>query len=138
MENLRQHKPHHLRQTAPWLFFVCLAYGITNIMIGLGFYNTTPKVSPYVLIHGFFDSQFWGAVFFTVGVLGLLSLISNRRKIIRGVMVLGLLVKSLWFYALLIKISWATLAAIGVWGLIFAIQLVTVIYYPDKYEQPIQ
>lgn len=132
MENLKNRKPSHLRHAAPWLFSICLAYMVSDLMIGIGFYNTSPRVSPYVIVHGIFDNHFWGLVFITVGVLWVVALLIDRRKFTRFVIVAGLIVKSFWFYALLVKASWTTLAAIGVWGLIFVVQLVTLIYYPER------
>lgn len=130
MPTLTTAKPK-LRLRAPLIYYLSLGYFPVYVLIGLSLWLSVVRRLPYVIVQPPFDTRFWGVVFITLGVLTGISLLSNHWKFIRWVLIVGLFIKALWFYALLLQIGNGGLGIIAIWSFLAYAQLLTVIYFPE-------
>ena len=124
-----------LKHVSPFTYFICWGYVFTNILIGLGLIITNLTTSPYVIVRGPFTYKFWGGCFIFLAILGAIALLANKWRFIRGVLVSGLILKSLWLYALMIAYSVSELTILGMFGFLAYIQFLTVVFFPKEHEK---
>lgn len=121
---------HSLRKVSPLIFWVAWGYAFTNLLIGMGIWHTPLRALSFVFINSFFDNHFYAVLFIATGVIGAIGLAINSWATVRRVMMFGLTLKSLFFYALLLHVTWQSLGVVAIWTLIFWIQLLTVVFFP--------
>lgn len=130
MDKLQKPKAR-LRHASPLVYWICWGFVYTNILIGYGLYYTSPKAA-LVVVRGPLTLHAWAIIFCTLGILGAISLIVNVWHATRGVLMIGLVIKALWFYALLVTAQKASMTAIGVWGMLAFTQFLVVIFFPEE------
>lgn len=127
--NLPILKPR-LRKVSPFIFNIAIGFNIVDLCLGIGLFNTTGIKFP--IVTPTFSFQFWGIVFISLGITGIVSLAINRWKLIRRVLTVGLFLKALWAYALIFDIQGiSSLSPISLWVFVVYIQLLVVIHFPE-------
>jgi hypothetical protein len=134
VERIKTSRPS-LRHTSPIVFWLSCGFVGINTLLAISFWTTPPARIPLIIVHSPFTLVFWGFVFLFLAITGLASLIWDRWRYIRTVLMMGLFVKSLWFYALAINIPKQGIAGVGVWGMIAYAQLLAVIYFPRSKKE---
>lgn len=124
-----------LHSVAPLTYSVCWGYAITNMLLGVGMfflYATTVDLAVASLL----SYQAWGVIFFVMGLVKAHGLVQNNWVLIRKMLLAGLLVKSVWAIALIIRCFSPpqTIIITLVWLFFAYIQAVTYVYFiPKKY-----
>lgn len=134
MDEVKGSRPT-LRHTSPIIFWMSWGFVAVNALLAISFWTAPPMRIPLVIIHDPFNLKFWGFVFMFLSLTGLASLIWDRWRYIRSVLLMGLFVKSLWFYALAINIPKQGVGGVGVWGMVAYAQLLAVIYFPRSKKE---
>lgn len=120
----------------PKSFLISWAFVIFNAAIGIYFFNTNVSELRVPGVTGITNNYFWGAVFIFVGFWLMVALLKNDWPAIRRAMIMGLLVKLFWSYALVVVAIQAgllrTLASMAMWFFISAVQAIVVVHFLPK------
>jgi hypothetical protein len=129
---MNQKRPR-LVHVAPFTYWICVGYAAVDIIFAAGLLSYHPVV-PYVIVgQHIFTLQWWGAIFGVLGIAGFIALMANSWRWIRALLALGLVTKSLWFFALLIRTAdGGALVTLAMWTFLAYAQLLTVIFFPDE------
>lgn len=137
---LRQARPS-LSLKAPLTHKIVWGFVVFNLWIAYSIYSQVNLVSPVVV--WWFTQEFWTGVFAFLSLSLWFGIYLNDWRLIKWSMSLGLLVKSVWTYALIVMgIQYGLAAVSGIIGLwLFAtwIQLICLIYFTPNgtvYERP--
>lgn len=118
-----------LREVAPLTYYICIGFAVLNVVLGITLINTHGPtglsiVGTYTPIWGY------GILFLLLGILGLGSLYANNWVWIRRTLVLGMLYKSIWFYALVASLfHGGSFAILGLWLFLIHVQAMTYVYF---------
>lgn len=129
VERIVSEKRPSLRKWAPLVYYITLGFAVTNILIAASFFKGPTRTTPHVIVRGIFTLHFWGWIFILLAILGGGALVINHWKLVRRTLFLGLFVKALWLYALLLN---KNIAGVGVWGFLAYVQLLVAIYFPEE------
>lgn len=128
---LHQARPG-LRLYNPIVFWICWGYAVVNIILGLGMiflYHTPIDLA----IASLLSYPAWGGLFLLTAVVGAYSLITNNWNLCRKALILGIILKSIWGIALVVRCLEApqTILITAVWFFFTYIQTLTyVFFYP--------
>lgn len=126
-----------LKDIAPLTDAIIKAFGVFNILLGLSLlqlYNI--EQSPTLaIVNSFFSFYVWGAIFIVLGVVKLWAVRRNNWELLRKMLVTAVLIKSVWFCALVLQIisGHGTYAVTILWSLLTVIQIYTYIYFAPTY-----
>jgi hypothetical protein len=122
----------NLKHVAPLTYWISWGYVYTNIFLGIAFINIPRQQMPYIIVSRTLTPTFWGLIFIILGTMGAISLIAGNWHFIRRVLMTGLVLKSLWLYALIFGFKISGLGALVLFSFIAYIQFLTVIYFPER------
>lgn len=116
---------------APLTTSVCWGFSIVNIVIGLAMIIIYKGTIAPIPIADVLSYRLWGAVFLSMGLFGAISLIRNNWRITRWVQLLGILVKSIWLIALIVRCFYypQTVLITAVWFFFAYIQAMVYIFF---------
>lgn len=118
-----------LREVAPLTFYICVGFGILNIVLGYSL-MTTKESGGLVIVGKYAPLWLYGILFAALGVFGLVVLWRNSWNWIRRTLVFGLLYKSIWFYALVATLfHGGSVGIIGLWLFLIYVQAMTYIFF---------
>jgi hypothetical protein len=127
-QKLKELRPS-LRKVAPLTWSVILGFGIMNIVLGVSLMSY-PLGTPIAIVTRFTPMAFFGAVFLILGTLMLFKLWQNDWRWLRGLLLAGLLIKTIWTFALLIRLFQGGNAIIlCLWLFITHVQASTYIHF---------
>lgn len=129
--DLRRARPS-LRVLAPLNYWVLSAIAYFNLIFGTVFYlNTEERINtPLEAVNSVLTYDFWGIVMVLLGAVSLFSLYTNRWELIRKTIVAGVVIKTAWSIAILMRsvafpdtilagLSWALVALIHIGCYVF-------------------
>lgn len=116
-----------LRAVRPKSALAMKIFGTLNVVLGFSLYFQTARTHPsFFIINHLLDYQFWGVIYFSVGVLMLSSYIFNSWAIMRWSLLASLAIEFYWSFAFIVRqlidpgeniilaILFATLAAVQI------------------------
>lgn len=119
-----------LKVAAPWTFNTILAYGIFNLILGLGLYFLIPIYHFNVTLIGIIDIHSWGLIFTAQGMFMLLSLAFNHWKYLKFSLLTGIAIKTIWLLEIIVAaVRSGSPFIIFLWSLILVVQINTYIYF---------
>lgn len=125
-----------LHSIAPLAYSICWGYAATNIILGLGmFFLYETRVS--LAVASLLSYPAWGVIFVGLGLGKIYGLTQNNWSFTKHMLMGGLIVKSVWAIALIIRcITVPQTIIVTVLWLFFAyIQAATYVYFiPKKYS----
>lgn len=139
-----QHARPSLRSVSPLSWWTVLVMGLFNLVLGtsLFFGVDQSKIAPSLLIvNDILTYDFWGVIFFSLGLTKLYSLITNNWKLARSSLFIGVSIKSALMVALIIRtfISPGTVFLSVLWAAIALLQMGAYIWFlppSEKVELP--
>lgn len=133
LDHLNEYTPR-LRGLAPLTFWSTLVFASLNFLIGISlfFELDANRVSASLLIvNDILSYQFWGVVFFALGVGKYYALYANKWNLTKKLMLGGVAVKAGWTIALVVRamISPGTILVALLWLALAVIQVFIVIFF---------
>lgn len=131
-QKIKQARPP-LYTIAPLTFSICWGYAIVNLLLGVGLFLLYKPAVP-IAVANILSYQWWGITFFTIGAISVWSLTRNEWHTTRNLLLIGLIAKSIWAIALVIRcfVEPQTIIITIVWLFFAYIQAVTYIYFTPK------
>lgn len=125
-----------LRIVAPLTYYICWGYALVNILIGIGLFLLQHPAAP-IAVAEILSYKEWGFIFIAIGVIGLHGLLGNRWNLTRNVLLAGILVKSIWMIALIVRsiIVPETTLITAVWIFLAYVQVLTYIFFIPKFKE---
>ncbi len=126
-----------LKDIAPLTDAIIKSFGFFNILLGISLmqlYNI--EQSPTLaIVNSFFSFRVWAIIFIVLGVVKLWAIRKNNWELLRKILISAVLIKSVWFFALILQIlsGEGTFAVVILWSLLTVIQLFTYIYFAPTY-----
>lgn len=122
-----------LKFVSPLSYSIIWGFGIFNIALGLAL-TQLPYPTPQptlVIINEIFGYLFWGVLFTVLGVLKLYFIKRNDWANIRRSLIIALLFKAIWLFAIIIQIfsGQGNIAILVIWIFITYIQASTYIHF---------
>lgn len=128
---IRQARPS-LRLAAPLTYKISLGFGLLNIGIATALFQQ-PDFGGLVIERGVFTTTFWAWVFLTMATGVFVGLFINSWRLTRWFLMVGLLVKSLFMYALIdlgLRSGFSVvLGVLILWMFLTWVQFWTVVYF---------
>lgn len=128
---VRKARPN-LWVVAPLTFWIVCGFILFNFAIAYTI-HLVGGYSGLVIINKVLTPDFWASVFIFLGLLPAFGIAVNSWSLVKKAMILGLFVKSLFMYALVIETSRFGFAAVGsslvLWAFIMHIQAGVVIHF---------
>jgi hypothetical protein len=128
---LRLARPR-LKTIAPWTAAIVIGFAVTNMILGIGLWtyvNVSPQAT-FPVISGLITYKVWGVIFFALGAFKLTAYIRNDWAKIKFSLLTGLLIKSIWLYALFIRfLTGGSIILLVIWLFFAYVQIVTYIYF---------
>lgn len=126
-----------LREVAPLTFYICIGFGVLNLVLGFSLL-TTHDSGGLVIIHKYTPLWLYGVAFIALGGFGLAVIVRNSWKWIRRTLIMGLLYKSVWFYALFYSLfHGGSIGIFGLWLFLIHIQVMTYIFFVPRAPEDI-
>lgn len=124
------HARPRLKEIAPLTNYISWGYAITNIALGIGMmtlYDTSIPIAVASILSYFW----WGTIFMGLGVFKAYALLTNRWMAVKNAHLFGLVLKSVWAIALVIRCFEApqTIIIAIVWFFFAYIQAGVFIYF---------
>lgn len=128
-----------LRLVSPMSYWFILLMGVFNIILGASLFLTLDagRVSaPLIIVNDFLSYQFWGALFFLLGVFKIGTLRFNSWKWARRSLIFGVSVKATWMVALIIRVltSPGTIFLSLLWVTVALTQMICYIFFLPPQE----
>lgn len=129
-----------LRKVAPLSYWITVAYVIMNIIIGLSLaiaFDSHRVVATLLIVNNITTYQFWGLIFILLAAGQWFSIFKNEWKWTKKSLLAGVIVKSAWAIALLVRAltSTGTLLIALPWVTLAMIQALTIIFFlPPVYD----
>lgn len=93
-----------LKEIAPLPAAIMRGYIAVNLILGAGLMSfTNPTGVPFPIVNNVLTFQVWGMVFIALGLFKLYSYLRNDFDLMKISLVIGLVVKSTWAVALIIR-----------------------------------
>lgn len=120
-----------LKVVAPLTHFICVGYAIVNFLIALGLYTLYSPTSSLVIVNNLITFQVWGLVFLGLSFTKTYGLIKNDWNVLRKGLLAGILVKSVWLFALAFRVveNPGTILIAVIWLFFAYIQTGTYIFF---------
>ncbi|MFA5172581.1 MAG: hypothetical protein WC426_13550 [Sulfuriferula sp.] len=118
-----------LRQVAPLTWSIILGFGILNLVLGasLMYY---PLGKPVAIITPYTPLALYGLIFVVLGVFMLLNLYKNNWKWLRRLLIIGVLIKSVWLFALVLRLfDGGNAIILALWLFLTHVQAMTYIHF---------
>ena len=133
LDNRLRHMRPSLFLVAPLTYCICWGYAVVNILLGVGLFEFYQPVAPIAIANILTYPQ-WGVLFFLAGIIGVYSLLTNRWKLAQNIQFVGVLIKSVWAIALVVRCfsEPSTLVITAIWLFLTFIQVVTYIFFVPK------
>ena len=136
-KRIRQARPK-LKLVSPLAAAIIMGYGFVNLALGLGLWiyvNPTPD-STFAVITPLTSFHFWAVVFTVLGVFKLYSYFRNDWSKMRLSLIIGVLIKSIWFIALFFRfLDGGSVLLLVIWFFFMYIQIVTYIHFIPNTKQ---
>lgn len=103
---IRKARPS-LRLVSPMSFWFIFVMGVFNLILGASLFFTIDQgrvSAPLIIVKDFLTYQFWGVVFFVLGLVKLGTLKYNSWKWARRSLIFGVSLKSAWMVAFIIRV----------------------------------
>lgn len=118
----------------PWIHNTLIGFGVFNIAIGITLFFWYPLV-PLTIISPLIRQSIWATIFLLSGLVTLFGLLTNKFRLLRTMMIIGLFIKGLWEIGLLFRIrNGGTIYLAELWGMIAYLQLLGVIYFRPEVQ----
>lgn len=118
-----------LRLVAPLTWTIILGFGILNLVLGWSLMHY-PLGTPLAIVSDYTPLQLYGAMFIALGVAMLLNLWRNNWRWLRRLLLIGLLIKTIWLFALVMRLFNGGSAIILVlWMFITHVQAMAYVYF---------
>jgi hypothetical protein len=127
-----------LRVVAPMTFYITVGFGVLNLVLGLALINT-PESGGLAIVGKYTPMWLYGVLFLVLGIFGLAVVYKNDWKWIRRTLIMGMLYKSIWFFALLASLfHGGSIAILGLWLFLIHVQAITYIFFipAPKIQEP--
>lgn len=133
LDHLNENTPR-LRSLAPLSFWIVFVFATLNLLIGISLYTTadTGRLSaPLIIVNDILSYKLWGVLFVLLGIGKYASLYYNKWDLTKKLMLGGVVMKSAWSIALIIRVfvSPGSILVALLWFALMAIQIFTVIYF---------
>lgn len=132
---LQMNKPS-LKLVSPIVYASCITFAILNIVCLAPAFFVADSTRGLVLV-GEVPSYLWGLVFLSLGCIMLAALYTNTWWLVKRVLGIGLVVKSMFAWALVFTL-FASIANIGVVGLWFGLmiwQALCIIFFTPEFKE---
>jgi hypothetical protein len=136
-KRIQEARPN-LRLVSPLAAAIVLGYGVVNIALGVGlfFYVNPSPDSTFAIITAWTPFQLWGVVFLALGLFKLYTLYKNDWVNMRRSLIVGILIKSVWFIALFFRfLDGGSILMLVIWFFFMYIQMVTYIHFIPNIKQ---
>lgn len=137
-----QHARPSLRSVAPLSWWVVLIMCLFNVIFGISLFfgiDQSRITAPLLIVNDILPYDFWGIVFFSLGILKLYALITNNWNLARRSLFVGVSVKAAWMVALTIRtfVSPGTVFLNVVWVTVALLQMGAYIWFlpPSRKEE---
>jgi hypothetical protein len=122
-----------LYAVAPLTYCICWGYAVANVLLGAGIFFLYETTVP-LAVANIFSYQVWGIIFMSLGFSKAFGLLTNNWQLVKQLQFGGLMVKSIWAIALVIRCFSAppTIVITVIWLFFAFIQAVTYIYFIPK------
>lgn len=118
-----------LRLVAPLTWTIVLGFGLLNIVLGISLMYY-PLGTPLAIVTEFTPLALYGALFAVLGISMLYKLWRNDWRWLRWLLLCGLLVKTVWLFALVIRLfNGGSAIILSLWLFITYVQAMTYIYF---------
>lgn len=121
-----------LSLVSPLVSYICWGYAAVNVLLGLGMYFLYLKnpVVP-IAVANIFSYQVWGIIFAGLGIITAFGLVTNNWVVTKNTQIVGVLVKTIWLIALIIRcfISPQSILITAVWFFLTYIQVGVYLYF---------
>ena len=118
-----------LRSVAPLTWSIILGFGILNLVLGASLIYY-PLGQPVAIITPVTPLAFYGWLFIVLGVLMLYHLWRNNWKWLRRLLILGVLIKSIWLFALVLRLfDGGSAIILTLWLFLTHVQAMTYIHF---------
>lgn len=135
MDNMREVKRKikelrpNLRHIAPLTWTLILGFGVLNLVLGVSLMYFKLG-TPLAIVSEITPLPLYGVYFFMLGVFMLYHLVRNNWRAMRVLLLMGLLIKTIWLFALVIRLFQGGSAIIlSLWLFITYVQAMTYIYF---------
>lgn len=118
-----------LRIVAPLTWYIILGFGILNLVLGLSLMKYSFG-TPLSIVSRYTPLPLYGVFFVVLGIFMLYNLQRNNWKILRRLLLCGLLIKTIWLYALVVRsFQGGNAIVLSLWLFITYIQAIAYIYF---------
>lgn len=127
-----------LKVVSPLAAAIMFGYGVINLFLGIGlfFYVNPSPDSEFAVITPYTPFEVWGVIFFLIGLFKLFTYYRNDWVNMRRSLILGVLIKSIWFFALFIRwLDGSSIILLVVWGFFMYVQIVTFRHFIPNVKQ---
>ena len=133
LDHLNEMTPR-LRGLAPLTFWTTFVYASLNFLIGISLFTQIDahRISAALLIvNDILSYQFWGIVFFALGIGKYYGLYANKWNLTKRLMLTGVAVKAAWAISLIVRafVSPGTVLVALLWVALAVIQVFIVIFF---------
>lgn len=129
-KQLQQARPK-LKRVAPLTAALSWGFFWINIVIGIGLmFLYTQTTSPIAVVNILSYRQ-WGAIFFLTSLAMGYALLKNNWKMIKNLQIVGLVLKSIWLVALIIRCiaNPTTILITAVWAFFAYVQAALYVHF---------
>lgn len=142
-DELRLARPS-LRLVSPLSWWTVLIMGLFNLVFGASLFFGVDQYrisASLLIVNDVLTYDFWGIIFFFLGIVKLYSLITNNWKLARSSLFIGVSIKAVWMVALTIRtfISPGTVFLNVLWVTVALLQMGAYIWFlppSEKVELP--
>lgn len=144
-----QHARPRLRSVSPLSWWTVLIMALFNLVLGSSLFFGVDQgrfTASLLIVNEFLTYDFWGVVFFSLGLVKLYSLFTNNWKLARSSLFIGVSVKAAWMVALTIRtivspgtvflnVLWITIALLQMGAYIWFLPPAEKVELPGKKEE---
>lgn len=125
-QQINQARPP-LRAVAPLTSGIVLTFGLANLVMGSGMWWLQ---APSLLITSLTPWKLWAVIYFIMGLVMLYGHWRNDWGLMRGAMIVGVLVKLLWWVGVVLSLqSPGGVVIFGLWTSFMVIQILTYVFF---------
>ena len=126
---LRDIRPS-LRIVAPMTYYIAWGFALFNVVVSAPLYRINEDVFG---ILGAISLKVWAIIFMLNGLILAYTLLVNKWKSTRGLMLVGVCINSAWLMELIARTTnGKSFILVAIWGLIVYLQAVTYLYFTPQ------